>query len=1316
MQWWHHLSSADLSSRKGDAWASGDLLPGSSEPLPPANPSPYQDLAAELHSIISSRAELPSDSQPTTSPLDIQVQIDANKEPQGREEYWNPVMLWGSDSLLRLYRQSDQQYYSVCHQGFSASMALLFCQELGMTSSGVESEAFTWEQRLVVCGLVCMTELAGTQEASFGHSSLFSFSSIPVEETVNFRILQEKNVGKVAIINASTSVQSTEWLLRPISECPKNEVISLHCSDCGRQSAPINRILGGSPSILGRWPWQASLQWDGRHICGGSVVSKRWVVTAAHCFVIYDMLKPGDWAIIVGSLNWGGSPTGGRYNVQKIFYHQQFSRINIDYDIAMLRTTTAISFTGPQVSRVLRDGQVQLIDSSVCNDIEIYPNEITPRMLCAGYLDGRVDSCQGDSGGPLVCQSKGTWWLVGIVSWGDGCGRQNRPGVYTNVSDLLDWVYHKLQLFEPVSCTYTYLLADVKTKEAVLIDPVLEMAERDANLVQELGLKLKYAANTHCHADHITGTGLLKKMLPGCKSIISKHSGAKADITIDEGDTIKFGKFHLDSLSTPGHTDGCLTFVLNDKTMAFTGDALLIRGCGRTDFQQGSPNKLYQSIHQKIFKLPGECLVYPAHDYTGSTVSTVDEEKRLNPRLILKEKEFVHIMNNLNLPKPDQIGVAKRAGFGNSTQAQKFKSEKSQGQEELRLRKEFNLAENRKAIGGVKDYKHHDTPGESPPFSKLRSLLSPAGPVKSMVLWEMAVQAAEMTVITSGLSPLPSPSRQSQWDKRVDVAVREPLPSLPGVVLSSESSPTSQSSVSFQSSSGEDTDNEETSSTESTRSRAPPEKTTGHNQPSSHKLTQRPPVTTLAAKLERHIADLEQQRTENRIEMEMEQALLEAELHAEKTELKKESERLEMLQEKLADMEERYRAEWEKEKAQLVEERQRLEGLKQQLKESRKQLATLPEALREQKQKKLHEETETLEAAMKAYEDLEFQQLEKESSWEEEREASQRRILLEVSEQQHRLNSRKERVLKLEELVNQIRQQAEAESQRLSHDKREAVKMLNLSPLLDMNGTSSLQRRRSQQNSRPSDRPVSLHGSLVNGSSSLTVSPPRNQVAMEQQYENLQRSPHSKSPPSDSHCTEVSAVREMSHKTAPCRTAVVERNGTGIPSIAEMERKLREAKAEKERLLKARDDMEPPASLISSSTFNLKSHLESMGHGVEMCTHVNVSDRKCKGFLTKMGGKIKTWRKRWFVFDGDKKRLAYFSDKEENKLKGVIYFQAIEEVYYDHLRSAAKSPHPKLTFCVKTYDRLFFMVAPTPEAMRIWMDVIVTATDEHRRY
>ncbi|XP_072409687.1 persulfide dioxygenase ETHE1, mitochondrial isoform X1 [Chiloscyllium punctatum] len=165
-------------------------------------------------------------------------------------------------------------------------------------------------------------------------------------------------------------------------------------------------------------------------------------------------------------------------------------------------------------------------------------------------------------------------------------------------------------------------------------------------------------ANTHCHADHVTGTGFLKKMLIGCQSVIAKDSGAQADVHIKEGDTINFGKFFLETLSTPGHTDGCLTFVLNDKSMAFTGDALLIRGCGRTDFQQGDPEALYHSVHQKIFTLPPDCLLYPAHDYTGQTVTTVEEERRLNPRLTKPLREFVSLMNNLKLPKPAQIDIA----------------------------------------------------------------------------------------------------------------------------------------------------------------------------------------------------------------------------------------------------------------------------------------------------------------------------------------------------------------------------------------------------------------------------------------------------------------------------------------------------------------------------------------------------------------------------------------------------------------------------------------------------------------------------------
>ncbi|XP_061737862.1 persulfide dioxygenase ETHE1, mitochondrial [Nerophis ophidion] len=214
------------------------------------------------------------------------------------------------------------------------------------------------------------------------------------------------------------------------------------------------------------------------------------------------------------------------------------------------------------------------------------------------------------------------------------------------------------QLFESDSSTYTYLLADNETKEAILIDPVLETIDRDLKLIQELGLHLQVAVNTHCHADHITSTGLMKTRLAGLKSAISKFSGASADILLSEGDKIAFGKHHLTVKETPGHTDGCMTLVTQDRGMAFTGDALLIRGCGRTDFQQGCAERLYRSVHEKIFTLPDQCLIYPAHDYLGQTASTVGEERTFNPRLTKSLEEFVSIMDNLNLPKPSKIDIS----------------------------------------------------------------------------------------------------------------------------------------------------------------------------------------------------------------------------------------------------------------------------------------------------------------------------------------------------------------------------------------------------------------------------------------------------------------------------------------------------------------------------------------------------------------------------------------------------------------------------------------------------------------------------------
>lgn len=216
------------------------------------------------------------------------------------------------------------------------------------------------------------------------------------------------------------------------------------------------------------------------------------------------------------------------------------------------------------------------------------------------------------------------------------------------------------QLFDQVSSTYTYLLADEGTREAILIDPVFEQHTRDVALLREIGLKLLCVIDTHCHADHVTGAWLMKAAL-GSKIALSRQYGAEnVDLALDHGGSVVFGAHSLEVRSTPGHTAGCVSLVTGDRSCVFTGDALLVRGAGRTDFQNGDPHRLFRSIHGQLFTLPDGCVVYPAHDYDGRTSSTIAEERLYNPRIGggAREEDFVGYMRNLALPHPKQIAVA----------------------------------------------------------------------------------------------------------------------------------------------------------------------------------------------------------------------------------------------------------------------------------------------------------------------------------------------------------------------------------------------------------------------------------------------------------------------------------------------------------------------------------------------------------------------------------------------------------------------------------------------------------------------------------
>jgi sulfur dioxygenase len=283
------------------------------------------------------------------------------------------------------------------------------------------------------------------------------------------------------------------------------------------------------------------------------------------------------------------------------------------------------------------------------------------------------------------------------------------------------------QLFDQDTCSYTYLLADETSREAAIIDPVRSQISRDTRLIDELGLNLIYILDTHVHADHITGAGELRR-LTGALSCLSADMDVECvDQKLHHGDRLKLGAIELEVRSTPGHTPGCLTYVVtcDQRTYAFTGDTLLIRGCGRTDFQEGNSNDLYDSVHQQIFSLPDDTLVYPGHDYKGHTSSSVKEEKQLNPRLNLgiRKSEFNRFMTELRLANPTFMDITVPANLNCGQPAKSRDESTNQG--------EINESMSSKALDGrfIVDVREPDEfNGEQGHL--LHAVLTPLGTLK----------------------------------------------------------------------------------------------------------------------------------------------------------------------------------------------------------------------------------------------------------------------------------------------------------------------------------------------------------------------------------------------------------------------------------------------------------------------------------------------------------------------------------------------------------------------------------------------------------
>ncbi|XP_074704969.1 transmembrane protease serine 13 isoform X3 [Strix aluco] len=360
--------------------------------------------------------------EPAESCKDSPVRCDGIVDCSQRSDELGCVRFASDESLLHVYSSAESQWLPVCSSAWNDSFSRKTCRQLGFQNAS---------QTEYVPLRVSGKSLTVTDERETIQQSLNS------------------------------------------SQCLTGKYVSLRCTTCGQRIS--GRIIGGKETSVSKWPWQVSVQYGPIHICGGTIIDAQWVLTAAHCFFMNSMKILDDWKVYGGVSDLKQHAEG--IPVSQVIINSNYSDDHDDYDIALMKLSRPLTLSAQvrpaclpmydqrfqtgrscfitgfgktrenedNTSPKLREAEVKLIDYKICNSDQVYEGYLTPRMMCAGYLQGGKDACQGDSGGPLVCEDNGRWYVAGVTSWGTGCGQKNKPGVYTRVTKLLSWIYSKME-------------------------------------------------------------------------------------------------------------------------------------------------------------------------------------------------------------------------------------------------------------------------------------------------------------------------------------------------------------------------------------------------------------------------------------------------------------------------------------------------------------------------------------------------------------------------------------------------------------------------------------------------------------------------------------------------------------------------------------------------------------------------------------------------------------------------------------------------------------------------------------------------------